>query len=56
MNTESIFHTIGGITFTTGGRTGNTLRAHRMIDWCFRKGGVTVQNKALEKFWVGYFE
>ena len=45
-----------GIKFSMGGKTGNTLRSHRLNKWAFDQGGVDGQDRVVETLFNGYFE
>ena len=45
-----------GIKFSMGGKTGNTLRSHRLNKWALDQAGVDGQDRVVEALFQGYFE
>lgn len=45
-----------GIRFSLGGKTGNTLQSHRLVELALATGGATLQNKVIENIFKLYFE
>ncbi|KAG2430565.1 hypothetical protein HXX76_010084 [Chlamydomonas incerta] len=44
-----------GLSYSTGGLTGNTLDSHRLIAWAEDKFGAAGQNRLVEEFFLDYF-
>ncbi len=44
------------INFSFGGMTANTIDSHRLVEYAFGHGGLTVQNKVMEELFKAYFE
>ena len=45
-----------GIEFSMGGKTGNTLKSHRLVEWAHEVGGTSGQDRVIEALFQGYFE
>jgi predicted DsbA family dithiol-disulfide isomerase len=45
-----------GIRFDYGGRVGNTLDAHRLVELAWSKGGAALQDRVVEQLFHSYFE
>ena len=46
-----------GISFSYDGKTGNTLRSHRLIEWArTQQGGASAQDRVVEALFKRYFE
>lgn len=45
-----------GIKFSMGGKTGNTLQSHRLVELALETGGTELQNKVIENVFKLYFE
>ena len=39
-----------------GGKTGNTLQSHRLVEWANSIGGLEAQARVIEVLFQGYFE
>lgn len=45
-----------GIKFSLGGKTGNTLQSHRVVEMALETGGADLQNKVIHSIFKSYFE
>lgn len=44
-----------GIDYSMGGKTGNTLRSHKLVSMAYEKGGAAMEDKMIEAIFKAYF-